>query len=129
MATESVEVSRHDEEQNSTTAIDFGQEKTPPDSPDFGEAPDGGAKAWLVAAGGSAIFFCCLGFSNSFGTFIEYYLTHQLSDESPDKVAWIGSLSAFLQFAAGMVGGPLFDRFGARVCHLAPFLLTFEPVY
>lgn len=79
-------------------------------------APDGGLEAWLVAAGGSALFFCCLGFSNSFGALAEYYLTHQLVNESPDNVAWIGSLSLFLQFAAGMVGGPMFDRFGAWVC-------------
>jgi MFS family permease len=78
-------------------------------------APDGGARAWLVAAGGSAIFFCCLGFSNSFGTFEEYYLSHQLQDKSPSDIAWIGSLSSFLQFAAGMVGGPLFDFFGSWV--------------
>jgi hypothetical protein len=28
-----------------------------PDYPEAGEAPDGGAVAWLVAAGGSALFF------------------------------------------------------------------------
>ena len=79
-------------------------------------APDGGLRAWLVAAGGATIFFCCLGFSNSFGAFEEFYLTHQLSHESPGRVAWIGSISVFLQFAAGAIGGPLFDRFGAWVC-------------
>jgi hypothetical protein len=59
---------------------------------EFGDAPDGGLKAWLVAAGGSAIFFCCLGFSNSFGTFVEYYMTNQLQGESLDNIAWIGSV-------------------------------------
>jgi hypothetical protein len=112
--------------QNSIMASELVQEKPSPDSPDFGEAPDGGTRAWLVAAGGSSIFFCCLGFSNAFGSFEQYYLTHQLHAESPDNIAWIGSLSAFLQFAAGMVGGPLFDRFGAKACHIA--LLKFEPV-
>ena len=95
------------------------QEKATPESPESPEAsaaPDGGAAAWLVAAGGSALFFCSLGFSNSFGSFAEYYLTHQLHDQSPADIAWIGSLSAFLQFFAGMVGGPMFDRFGAWVC-------------
>ncbi|EHK98621.1 putative transporter MCH4 [Glarea lozoyensis 74030] len=80
---------------------------------EFCVAPEGGLNAWLVAAGGSAIFFCCLGFSNSFGTFIEYYKTHQLKGNSPDSIAWIGSLSLFLQFAAGAFGGPLFDLFGS----------------
>lgn len=78
-------------------------------------APDGGARAWLVAAGGSCIFFCCLGFANSFGAFQEYYLRNQLRGESPQRIAWIGSLAVFLQFGAGVIGGPLFDRFGAKV--------------
>lgn len=82
---------------------------------DFEPAPDGGIAAWLAAAGGATIFFCCLGFSNAFGTFQEYYMTHQLSDRSPDDIAWIGSLAAFFQFAIGMVAGPMFDRYGAMV--------------
>ncbi|KAH0497995.1 hypothetical protein TgHK011_005276 [Trichoderma gracile] len=85
-------------------------------------APDGGLRAWLVAFGAASIFFCCLGFSNSFGTFTEYYLSHQLSDHSPDDVAWIGSLSAFLQFFVGMVGGPLFDRYGSLVIYPSAIL-------
>lgn len=79
-------------------------------------APEGGLKAWLVACGAASVFFSCLGFSNSFGTFTEYYLTHQLRDHTPDDVAWIGSLSAFLQFFVGMIGGPMFDRYGVKVC-------------
>lgn len=98
------------------TSID--EENKPVKPVDFGEAPDGGLRAWLVAAGGAAIFFCCLGFSNAFGAFQEYYMRHQLRDETPGDIAWIGSLSAFLQFASGMVGGPLFDRFGGRVWFL-----------
>ena len=80
------------------------------------KAPDGGLRAWLVTAGTACIFFSALGFSNSFGIFEEYYLSHQLKNESADKVAWIGSLAAFLQFATGALGGPLFDRYGAWVC-------------
>ncbi|OQD89896.1 hypothetical protein PENANT_c002G00046 [Penicillium antarcticum] len=77
------------------------------------KAPDGGFRAWLITAGTACIFFSTLGFANSFGIFEQYYLSHQLKDESADKVAWIGSLAAFLQFAAGALGGPLFDRYGA----------------
>jgi hypothetical protein len=121
------EVSYEGEGQKSITAAEFSEEKTTLDSPSFGEAPDGGPRAWLVAAGGACIFFSCLGFSNAFGVFQEYYITHQLSEEPLDKIAWIGSLSAFIQFAAGAIGGPLFDRFGAWACHLAP--LTFESVH
>ena len=88
---------------------------TQSDIGDLEKAPDGGLRAWLVAIGAACIFFSTLGFANSFGIFQEYYLQHQLNDKSPDDVAWIGSLSAFLQFAAGAIGGPLFDRFGAWV--------------
>jgi hypothetical protein len=100
-------------DQQSSTAV--------AESPDnFGPAPDGGTKAWLVAAGGCCLFFCCLGFSNAFGVFQEYYQNNQLRGELPDNIAWIGSISTFLQFAAGGVGGPLFDRFGEKVCLTGP---------
>lgn len=83
-------------------------------SDDIDKAPDGGLEAWLVAAGSFCIFFCCLGFSNSFGVLADYYLTHQLRGEPATKIASIGSLSAFLQFFSGMVGGPSFDQYGAK---------------
>jgi hypothetical protein len=99
------------------------QERQQTSSDEIEPAPDGGLRAWLVAAGTGFIFFCCLGFSNSFGTFTEYYLTHQLRNHSPDDVAWIGSLSAFLQFFTGMIGGPMFDRYGVKVCKRRILLL------
>lgn len=78
-------------------------------------APEGGTRAWLVAGGAASIFFCTLGFANSFGTFEEYYITHQLQGASASKISWIGSLGSFLPFFAGMVAGPLFDRYGEKV--------------
>ncbi|KAL2812977.1 major facilitator superfamily domain-containing protein [Aspergillus granulosus] len=92
---------------------------------EFGPAPDGGLKAWLVAAGASCTIFSTLGFANSFGVLQEYYATHQLRGESADRIAWIGSLSAFLQFAAGAVGGPVFDRYGAWVIRPAAIVYIF----
>lgn len=83
-------------------------------STDMSKAPDGGLEAWLVAAGAFCVFFCCLGFSNSFGVLADYYIQHQLRGDSPSKIAWIGSLGVFLQFFSGMIGGPLFDRYGAK---------------
>ncbi|KAI5460407.1 major facilitator superfamily domain-containing protein [Mariannaea sp. PMI_226] len=85
------------------------------DSPQFDPAPDGGFVAWMVAAGGGFVFFCGLGFASSFGIFQQYYMVHQLKGKSEDDIAWIGSVAAFLQFAAGAVGGPLFDRYGAWI--------------
>jgi hypothetical protein len=55
-------------------------ENTDPTVDEFEPAPEGGTRAWTVAAGGGAIFFSTLGFANSFGTFEEYYLHHQLKD-------------------------------------------------
>ncbi|KAJ1708874.1 monocarboxylate permease [Aspergillus flavus AF70] len=100
------------------------QEKVSVVSSKYEEAPDGG-RAWLVAAGGASLFFCCLGFANSFGTFEEYYLSHQLRGQTPDNIAWIGSLAAFLQFAMGAISGPLFDRYGAWIIRPAAVAYVF----
>jgi hypothetical protein len=81
----------------------------------FGPAPDGGTQAWLNAFAGFCIFFACLGFTSCFGVLQQYYSTHQLKDYSPSAVSWIGSLSNFIQFAGGALGGPLFDRYGVKV--------------
>ncbi|KAK0616146.1 monocarboxylate transporter [Immersiella caudata] len=83
------------------------------DVPHFSEAPDGGLRAWSVALGAAGTTFACLGLTNSYGVFQEYYATRLLPDYSPDAIAWFGSLSVFLQFAFGAISGPLFDRFGA----------------
>lgn len=86
-----------------------------PSQKDSHEIPDGGLEAWLVAAGACCVFFAGLGFVNSNGVFIEYYISHQLKDHPADDIAWIGSLSTFIQFSSGIIGGPLFDRYGAWV--------------
>lgn len=45
----------------------------------------------------------------------EYYVSHQLSDSSPSAISWIGSLQVFALFSGALLGGPLFDRYGAKV--------------
>lgn len=80
------------------------------------EFPDGGLKAWLVVAGTFSSLFCTLGFSNSFGVFQTYYKLRVMPKEGFDDIAWIGSIQFFLIFAVGVVGGPLFDRYGPWVC-------------
>jgi MFS family permease len=47
--------------------------------------------------------------------FQEYYQTHQLIHETSSAISWIGSLQTFFLFGGSLVGGPLFDRFGAKV--------------
>ncbi|CAK7214912.1 hypothetical protein SEUCBS140593_002350 [Sporothrix eucalyptigena] len=108
-------------------------EKATPDSangpdgkqPDFGPAPDGGWRAWSVAIGAGFITFAALGFANSFGVFEEYYITHQLQHKSADTIAWIGSCTAFFQFVAGAVSGPLFDRYGSWLLRPATVVCVF----
>ena len=89
-----------------------GMIESPDGTHDF---PEGGARAWAVAAGTGGILFCTLGYTNSFGVFQAYYMSNQLQNETTDRIAWIGSLQGFLIFAAGSIGGPLFDRYGAKV--------------
>lgn len=88
--------------------------------------PDGGLQAWLVILGGFLAVFCSFGFINSYSVFQTYYRQHQLSDRDDSTVAWIGSFQVFLQFAGGLVSGPLFDRFGPRYLIISgSFLLVF----
>jgi hypothetical protein len=94
----------------------------PPGPDDF---PEGGTRGWLVAAGTAGIMFCTLGYANSFGVFQAYYIQNQLRDHSPDEISWIGSLQVFLVFAVGVLGGPIFDRYGPWVSH--SLLVFFAP--
>lgn len=60
----------------------------------------------------------------TYSVYQEYYQTHQLSHESPSTISWIGSLQIFFLFGGNCFGGPLFDRFGAKVHLSPPFALT-----
>ncbi|KAF1948365.1 hypothetical protein CC80DRAFT_431774, partial [Byssothecium circinans] len=80
--------------------------------PSAGASPEGGIEAWLVALGGACIFFCGLGFS-AYVNFREYYVTHQIREDSTDKITWLRSLGWFMRFTMGMIGAPLFDRYSA----------------
>ncbi|KAM0210742.1 hypothetical protein ACHAPA_009024 [Fusarium lateritium] len=100
---------------DSKTSVNLQEKGVSEASPDDTPAPDGGTQAWLVAAGAGCIFFSCLGFANSFGVMQEYYMSHQLQGHSVDKIAWIGSMSTFIQFAGGALAGPMFDRYGSWV--------------
>ena len=47
--------------------------------------------------------------------FQEYYHTHQLIDATASEISWIGSIQIYFLFATMLVGGPLFDQYGAVV--------------
>lgn len=59
--------------------------------------------------------FCSVGFINSYGVFQEYYLTHQLANESGSTVAWLGGVSIFFIFFGSAISGPVMDISGPRI--------------
>lgn len=104
--------------------------------------PEGGIRAWSVAAGHAGAMFCTFGYINSFGfvhqppgvqtggwetsrramlmcardrVYQSYYKSNQLQSSSDSKIAWIGSLQLFFIFIGTLFGGPLFDRYGGKV--------------
>ena len=85
-------------------------ESKPPRQPSF---PEGGARAWAVVAGAFCILFCTFGWMNTFGVFQSTYQAHQLSNEPSSTISWIGSVQTCLLMGGGIIGGPLFDRYGA----------------
>lgn len=87
----------------------------PPGPPAF---PEGGLEAWLVVTGAMIVLGCSFGAVSAFGVYETYYLGHQLSHKTPSDIAWIGSIQLFMMFGSGLAAGSLFDRYGARVCHI-----------
>ncbi|KDR69703.1 hypothetical protein GALMADRAFT_145411 [Galerina marginata CBS 339.88] len=71
--------------------------------------PDGGTKAWVTVLGVWFVLFASFGYVYSFGVYQDYYTRFYLSDHSPSKIAWIGSLQLMLPFLLGLVSGKLFD--------------------
>ncbi|KAG6850363.1 hypothetical protein H0H93_014317 [Arthromyces matolae] len=67
------------------------------------EPPDGGLQAWLTILGGWLMYFCGL------GVFQDFYVREFLPNESPSKIAWIGSFEIALQFLLGIPVGMAFD--------------------
>ncbi|KAI5476009.1 MFS monocarboxylate transporter [Pseudohyphozyma bogoriensis] len=72
--------------------------------------PDGGLRAWLVVVGAMLVLFSTFGFSNSFGVFLQYYKTHQLSEYPTSTITWIGSTHLFIVFSSALIAGNLFDK-------------------
>lgn len=87
--------------------------------------PDGGVKAWTVAAGAASAMFATFGFVNSFGIFQSYYKLHLLPNHTDDEIAWIGSIQAWLMFVTGAIAGPLSDRYGPWIVRPAAVFYLF----
>ncbi|RAH76811.1 putative MFS transporter [Aspergillus japonicus CBS 114.51] len=87
------------------------EETSPPKPPSF---PEGGVKAWLAVVACWCVMFNTFGYINAFGIYEAYYQSTFLQNESASNIAWIGSLQAFFMFSAGLISGPLMDRYGPR---------------
>lgn len=110
---------------SSSTDVEVNQAQLPQISEkQIQSPPDGGLASWLAVLGGACIYFSTLGYANSFGVFQQYYETHQLAGDTPDNIAWIGSLANFLQFGFGAFTGALFDRLGPWVSNSLHFLFV-----
>ncbi|RDW78883.1 MCT family MFS transporter [Aspergillus mulundensis] len=72
-------------------------------------------RAWAVIFGAFLATFCSVGFVNSYAVFQEYYLKHQLSNESESTVAWLGGVIMFFIYIVSAISGPLLDMFGPRM--------------
>ncbi|RMZ76239.1 hypothetical protein DV738_g5040, partial [Chaetothyriales sp. CBS 135597] len=75
--------------------------------------PDGGARAWLVVAGGWCCLFCSFGWIMCMGVFQEYY-DQEMEEYSPSTIAWIPSMQVFLMFLLAPIWGKMFDNRGPR---------------
>lgn len=45
----------------------------------------------------------------------QWYSEHQLKSYTLSNISWIGSVQIFLNFAGGLIGGPVLDRYGSVV--------------
>ncbi|KAL2423251.1 Aspyridones efflux protein apdF [Exophiala dermatitidis] len=86
--------------------------------------PEGGARAWLVVLGCFCVMFFTFGYLNAFGVYETYYQKELLHEYTPSAISWIGSLQVFLQFAAGIIAGPITDLWGPRVI-IWPFSIIY----
>ncbi|KAL4080862.1 major facilitator superfamily domain-containing protein [Scleroderma citrinum] len=69
-------------------------------------------KAWLTVVGSFLALFCSFGQMIAFGTYQDWYSSHQLSHLSGFQISWIGSLQLWVFFFMGGPIGWLFDMYG-----------------
>ncbi|KAJ5721859.1 MFS monocarboxylate transporter [Penicillium malachiteum] len=89
--------------------LDENAQKSPP------SFPEGGTKGWLAVLACWCVMFNTFGYINAFGIYEAYYEETFLKNEISSNIAWIGSLQTFFMFSAGLISGPLMDRFGPKV--------------
>ncbi|KAK4503639.1 hypothetical protein PRZ48_004554 [Zasmidium cellare] len=83
-------------------------------APDGNEYPEGGLSAWLVVLGSFCGLLAALGIMNTIGVYQSYLAENQLAGYSESTIGWIISIYVFLSFGAGLIIGPVFDKYGPR---------------
>jgi hypothetical protein len=82
-----------------------------------GPAPDGGLRAWSMAAAAHLVLFNIWGMINSFGLFQTYYVqVMRIGGES--SVAWIGTTQVFILFGMGTWTGRGLDAGFFRIQYI-----------
>jgi MFS family permease len=56
------------------------------------------------------LYFNTWGIMNAFGVYQNYYESGELFVTSSSNISWVGSISAFLLLAMGVIVGPIYDR-------------------
>ncbi|GLB42998.1 putative MFS general substrate transporter [Lyophyllum shimeji] len=104
----SLEKSENHGQSASSDAAEVIRRSTEADAADDGP-PDGGLVAWMTIVGGWLVYFCGLGFFNSYGVFQDFYVRKFMTNKTPSEIAWIGSFEIALQFFLGIPVGIAFD--------------------
>lgn len=73
------------------------------------------ASKWTVVTAAGAVLFIGVGYTNTFGVFSNYYQTHLLAGDPPEKIILIGSVASSLYFILGAFTGRFADLVGYRV--------------
>lgn len=82
------------------------------DTQDF---PDGGVHAWMTVLGGLLSTTAGIGVLSGFAVFQSYFSTAELTNYSPQDIAWIGNLQIWGCFAFGLLSGWMSDRYGPKL--------------
>ncbi|KAF5860653.1 hypothetical protein ETB97_001286 [Aspergillus alliaceus] len=93
-------------------ALKQGAENAAPQPPTF---PEGGLRGWLTVLSCWCVMFNTFGYINAFGIYDAYYKQTFLKNESDSNISWIGSLQVFFMFSAGLISGPMMDRYGPKI--------------
>ncbi|KAL3422249.1 MFS monocarboxylate transporter [Phlyctema vagabunda] len=92
-----------------------------------GPPPDGGLKAWLQVLQGHLAIFNTMGYVNSYGLFVSYYVPNFHLNAS--DLAWPGSVQIFLFCLLATFSGRLFDSGYYRHLLLAGFSLQLLGIF